>query len=217
MELPNNQTENESIEFKKIELYDFNKTFDENFLEGDEDKYIVIKISKKDNKIGVMTPDVHSLCLSNPEKLIESEELKYLIWDYDTIFGTRYNVFKRYDTNFFDCQERVFFEALIINYKRNRFKNFRWEKSKIGYELGIKRKKLDSIITRFQELGIIDSAIAKMTKKTKNSRNSIGFHFSVNSQRIIELLPEIFSDFDYETVERDILNYLTPDLVRRKR
>lgn len=196
----------------EIKLYDFNKSFDDNFYD-DTDKHIIIKVSKSDENICVTTPDVHSVCLSSTKRMGNMEQLKHLVWDYDTIFGTRYNVFKKYDTKFFDCQERVFFEALIIKYKRKGYKRFRWEKSKIGFELGIKRRKLDSIVKRFKDLGIIKSAECRMTKKAKNSRYSQGFHFTLDSKKIIELLPKIFSKFDYDRVEKDIKRYLSPDLV----
>lgn len=192
-----------------IKLYDFNLLFEENFLHDDEDKHIVIRISAKDNKIDLMF-DKSSVCLSSPKKLLQVSKLHFLIWDYDSIFGTRYNIFKLYNKDFFDCQERVFFESLIIKFKRNKFTPFRWEKTKIGMELGIKRNKRDSIIKRFKELGIIKTATLKSIKNKNGFENS--YFFNLDCQRIYDLLPTIFSEFDYKKVENNIFNYLSPKL-----
>lgn len=189
--------------------YNFKRSFSENLKDG-LDKHIIIKISPDEDIIEVI-PDWTTFFISKPSSLmVEIENLRYFIVDYDTIFGTRYNKFKNYDNKFFSCEERVLFESLIINFKRNDHKEFKWEKKKIGYELGIKRKKLESIISRFKELGIIKYAFSrsKINKDTHRNRNS--FYFNLDCEKIIELLPKIFSKFDYEKVKHDIIKYLNP-------
>lgn len=192
----------------ELQLYDFERSFESNFSDN-EDKHIVIRISKKNNDIHIL-PDIHSKCLSKPDGMIEISQLRYLVWDYDTIFGTRYNIFKSYDKDFFDCQERVLFEALLINFKRKGFKSFKWEKTKITCELGIKRKKIESIIKRFKSLGIIKSTIVKSHKKPIKGIYANSTYFTLDCETIHELLPKIFSRFNYEKIESDLKSYLAP-------
>ncbi|MFL0070082.1 hypothetical protein [Tenacibaculum maritimum] len=198
---------------KELKLYDFSKNFNDNFMD-DEDKHIVIKISKKDNEISVL-PDPYSFCVSEPNKLIDINELKYMVWDYDTIFGVRYNIFKLYNHEFFDCQEIVFFNALLIKFKRNKFKQFRWEKTKIGYELKINRRKLNSMIKKFKELGIIKSTVCKSHKFPIKGVYANATYFKLDCDKIYELLPKILSEFDYEKMEGDLYRYLAPTLKKK--
>ncbi|CAA0204519.1 hypothetical protein [Tenacibaculum maritimum] len=197
------------MEDKILKLYDFDMSFGENFLDNEDDKHIVIRISLKDNKVDLVL-DKSSICVSSPKDLMHISKLSFLAWDYDSIFGTRYNVFKKYDKDFFDCQERVLFEALIIRFKRNHFKPFRWEKTKIGMELGIKRNKRDNIIRRFTQLGIIKSALVRQIRKGDKFSNS--YFFDLDTEKIIELLPKIFSEFDFKKVESNLITYFRPDL-----
>lgn len=194
------------MEKKELITYDFEKSFAHNFID-DEDKYMVIRISNKDDKIEVV-PDIHSVCLSKPSKLLDLAELKYLIWDYDTIFGTRYRIFKNY-SQMLKCDERVLFETLLIQNKANKFKPFRWEKSKIGYELGISRGRIDSAIRKFKEKGIIKSTVTK-SFKTKGKLFDNSTVFTLDCHRIHELIPQIFSSFDYKKMEHDLHKYLAP-------
>ena len=190
------------------DLYDYSKIFSKNVEDG-RDKYLVLKISVNSNQIGPYIPDDFAICLSTPSKLMEIQELEFLIHDYDTIFGIRYPRFRNYDPHFFSCEERVLFEVLLIKFKNNQFKMFRWEKSKIGYELGINRGRRDTIIKKFKSLGIIKSAVAKSCKG-KNGRNANSYFFNLDCNRILELLPEIFSDFNKEEVLHDLKKYLHP-------
>ncbi|MCF1420843.1 hypothetical protein [Mangrovimonas futianensis] len=192
------------------DLFNTNKVFSDNFKDG-KDKYLVLKISIDDNDITPFIPDSFSACLSKPQKLLTDNinELRFLVYDYKTIFGTRYSKFRNYNPRFFNCEERVLFESLLIKFKENEFKTFRWEKSKIGYELGIKRGKRDSIISRFITLGIIKSAVAKACKGP-NNRNANSYFFNLDCQKILDLMPEIFSDYHREDVEHDLHRYLAP-------
>lgn len=194
--------------------YNFRMSFSNNFNDK-RDKYVAIRISLEQNNIEII-PDWTGICLSKPKVLMEFKRLRNLFWDYDTIFGTRYNIFKKYDSQFFNCEERVLFESLIINFKRNGYKEFKWQKSKIGYELGIKRKRLDSIIIKFKHLGIIKTAFNKAKSDPKSQRNVNSFYFNLNCEKIVELLPQIYSQFDYKKVETTLIKYLSPGLKDKK-
>lgn len=207
-------TKNEEEAKQQIKPYNFRQTVAENFSTAGE-RYICIRLSRPEDKIEVL-PDPSSVFLTKPSHLEEVQELRFFIVDYDTLFGTRYNTFKKYDSQFFTCEERVLFEAFLIKYKRANFKQFKWEKSKIGYELGIARKRRDTIIEKFQDLGIIKSAYNRGVSDRDTHRNKNSYYFDLDPYRIVELLPKIFSEFDYEKVEHDIKRYLKPALEEEK-
>jgi len=201
---------NEYLAIPKEDIYNPDLVFSDNFRD-ERDKYLVLKIALDDDSIKNLIPDQFSKCLSTPQKLISSNisYLRTLVHDYDTIFGTRYSKFRNYCPKFFSCEERVFFETLLIKFKQNSFKSFRWEKTKIEYELGIKRGKRDTIIERFEKLGIIKSAGPKSCKG-KNNRNAVSYFFNLDCSRILELIPEIFSEYNRKEVEHDLYKYLAP-------
>ncbi|WP_336126833.1 hypothetical protein [Mesoflavibacter sp. CH_XMU1422-2] len=201
---------NEYLAIPKEDIYNPDLVFSDNFTD-ERDKYLVLKIAFHDDSIKNLIPDQFSKCLSTPQKLNSSNisYLRTLVHDYDTIFGTRYPNFRNYNPRFFSCEERVLFETLIIKFKQEGFKTFRWEKSKIGYELGIKRGKRNTIINRFKNLGIIKSAISKSCKAEKG-RNANSYFFNLDCSRILELIPEIFSEYNRKEVEHDLYKYLAP-------
>jgi len=204
----------EYLAIPKEDLYDFDKVFSENFY-YQRDKFIVLKVCPEDNDISTLIPDTFTKCLSTPEILEKVGRLKFLVMDYDTLFATRYDKIRNYDSNFFSAEERLLFESLLTKFKRNEFKTFRWEKSRIGYELNINRHKRDKIILRFKDLGIIKSATAKSCKG-KNGRNANSYFFNLDCKRILELLPEIYAQLNYEKVKHDLYKYLAPALKEDK-
>lgn len=204
--------ENELVE---INLYDFNLTVSEN-LNKDSESYILLKVDKKE--IGIAEnlyplPDLSSKCLVSIKKLQRQERMNLLIYDYDTLFGTRYPRFKMYNHSFFTCDERVFFEVLLIKFKAADFKRFNWDLSKIQYELGIGRKRLNSIIIKFYNLGIITQKFRSSEgKKIRKSPFHQGTCFNIDPFKIMELLPSIYADFAIDEVRSDIEKYLKPTL-----
>lgn len=195
---------------KEKKPYNFSLTVEENFYEAGE-RYICILMSKPEDEIKIL-PDPFSVILTKPSHFVRGDELRFFIVDYDTIFGTRYKKIKNYNPRFFNCEERVFFESLLIKYRGAGYKEFEWGKNKIGYELGIARKKRDTIITKFKELGIIKTAINRRVSDAKTQRNKKSYYFDLDPNKILDLLPEIFSKFDYQEVEHDIRSYLRPAL-----
>lgn len=189
-------------------LYDLSKEVDENLTDG-KDKYIILKISEGENSIE-RVPDEFARILTKPKSLLKENVsfLRHIFIDYDTLFGVRYKQIKNYNNKVFNLQERVLFETIIIKFKRNDFKPFEWPKRKIEYELGIGRRSCNTILKRFRKAGIIK----KMESIDKFSEQRGGpiktTLFDIDTNRIIELLPEIYSNFSKDKMEKDILKYL---------
>lgn len=202
----------------EIKLYDFTKTVNQNLFENAV-SYILFEVSEKRLEVKETLyplPDNFSTCLVDMEKLKKQMDFTIAVFDYNSIFGMRYSIFKKYDYNFFACDERVFFEGMLIKYKTGGYTRFNWDLSKIMFELGIKRKRLNSIIKRFISLGIITHKFTSIEgkKKRKSSFNQ-GTCFNINPARVIELLPQIFADFAIDQVKNDIEKYLKPGLIKQ--
>ena len=114
--------------YQEIELYDNQKSFDENFEKGSSKKYVLIEINKNQEfYISNMTsviPNPQSKCIIDIEKVEEFGSLEIIPVDYDSIFWVRLLSFEKYKSSFFLCDERVVFEAFLIKYKRFGFKAF---------------------------------------------------------------------------------------------
>lgn len=194
---------------RKIELYDRKKTFKANFKEVNE-KHIVFKISKNDDVIDII-PDLNSFIVTKPSEIRDKMGLMSLIVDYHSHFGLRYNMFKRYNPKFFTCDERIFFEGLLVKFKNADFREFEWAKDKIFYELGIKRSRLDSIIKKFKDLGIINYTTVYALKT--NTRKNKALFFNVNPIKIMELAPKIyFYKYTYFESVKSLRKFLSPVL-----
>jgi hypothetical protein len=91
---------------------------------------------------------------------------------------------QRYNFNFFSTEEVVFFEYVVI--KGRSFicrAEFFHSSETIRRETGIKKHALNSIIKRFVNLGILGIKVKGMPRVK---------YFTLNYQRIIELLPQIY-------------------------
>lgn len=99
------------------------------------------------------------------------------------------NVLKlgRYNFDFFTCEEVVLFEYLIVKGIAFNKKQFYHSGETIRKETGIKEHSLGSITKKFKKLGIISTEVKGMPRVT---------HYSVNYEKIIDLLPKIFKDDD---------------------
>ena len=196
------------MEEKRIEIYDWSKTFKQNFEEINE-RHLVFRISREDNIIELI-PDSSTVIITKPAGVKDHKYLSSLITDYYSLFGLRYNMFKRYNPRFFTCDERIFFEGLLIKFRKSDFKKFEWAKDKILYELGIKRSRLNTIISNFEKLGIIDHAVVHSIK-TKTKKNKASF-FVVNPERIMELTNEIYFKFEISQAQLAMSQFLKPAL-----
>jgi len=209
-------THSEDLEesFQELKLYNHDISFEENFQQDNTSKYILIKV----NPSGSM--DVNNVLSPNDKIVVNMRDYDQFNFDmyfvdYDTIFGTRFLTFIKYDSNFFVCDERVFFEALLIKYKKSSFTSFYWSKERIFKELGIKKDRAEKIISRFKELGII--SVEKKTRSFEGKPQQVNYFF-LHPEKVIELLPKIFADENEEWVfplHRDIKKYLKPGLRKK--
>jgi len=92
--------------------------------------------------------------------------------------------FQRYNFDFLNCEEVVFFEYIVIKglaFKKK--KEFYHSSETIRLETGIKKHSLSTIIKRFQKLGIISIEVKGMPKVK---------YFTVHFPKIVELSHQIY-------------------------
>lgn len=107
---------------------------------------------------------------------------------------------QRYNFKFFSLEEVVFFEYLVVKAKAFGFGQFYHSTETISGETGIKRTKLDSIIGKFGQLGILQVEV-KGFPKVK--------HFKVDFERIHALLAQIYQSAENGKLSADMLKLLT--------
>ena len=200
-------------EVQKIKIYDDSLTFEENFDDLTDVKYALLPIYKTPSNEEIdFSPLLNAGGKVITSKDFESHDLEYYIVDYDSIFGLRLLSYQRYNSHFFDCQERVFFEALLIKQKSFKYKPFYYSCSEIFKELGIKKDKVYSIQKKFIELGIISTS--KKTGIVNNKPAQITY-YTINAIRILALVPEIYIEDYQEKAIENLTIYLKP-LLRQK-
>jgi hypothetical protein len=101
----------------------------------------------------------------------------------DIPIGIFVQKFMEFNFDYLSTEESVFFNYLVVKGQAFKFKEFFHSSETIFNETGIKRKSLESIIKRFEELGIIKVVIKGMPK--------VKF-FGVNYEKISELVPRIY-------------------------
>lgn len=197
-----------------VPLYDLTLDSEENFQDGIETKYILLPI----NKDGVVNETSFTPLLNAGGKIIISNDklrqnmdyvTDFFVVDYNTMFGLRLLVFQKYNSKYFSCDERVFFETLLIKFHAFRFKPFYVSYPTIFNELGIKKDRAITISRKFQRLGFLETEI-----KTKliDGRPSQVTYYHLDTDKILELLPKIYIEEHFEDIERDIKKYLEPAL-----
>jgi hypothetical protein len=197
-----------------VPLYDLTLDSEENFQDGIETKYILLPV----NKDGVVNETSFTPLLNAGGKIVVNndgfrENLDIIsdifIIDYNTMFGLRLLVFQKYNSKFFSCDERVFFETLLIKFHAFRFKPFYISYPTIFNELGIKKDRAITISRKFQRLGFLETEI-----KTKliDGRPSQVTYYHLDTDKILELLPKIYIEEHFEDIDRDIKKYLEPAL-----
>ncbi len=201
--------------FREIELYDNCKCFDKNFELGQNKKYILIEVNK-DEHFTIVQPDSilptpQSKCIIDIKKVEEYSSLEFIPIDYDTFFGLRFLTFIKYDNNFFTCDERVMFEALLIKFKSFNFKSFFWSKEKMQEEVGIKKDRSTKIIDKFIKIGIISKEVRK---SFINNRPMQINYYDLDAYKVIELAPKMFKERENVDLESKLREYLMPALDR---
>jgi hypothetical protein len=112
------------------------------------------------------------------------------------------NVLKlqRYNFSFFDTEEVVLFEYLVV--KGMSFKtrlDFFHSTTTITKETGIKKHSINTIISKFKRLGIIDTVVKGMPRVK---------HFIIIYPKIIELLPNIYQSSENGKLSTDFRKVL---------
>lgn len=198
------------MEKKEILLYDFGKTIEENFSNDQYEKYILLCVHKTEGLYLERN-------LPNPSsKVVVDFDLfqeygfteNHIPIDYDSHFGLRLLAFEEYNSSFMNCDERVFFEALLIKYRSFDFKPFYWSKTVIFQEIGIKKDRANKIVKRFKELGIISAQIKKTTI-SGNPRQIT--YYKINCLTVIKLIPKLFID-RFDEVNVWLSDYLKPGI-----
>ena len=213
--IPNYEEETEDLEeLIDVPLYDLTLDSEENFQDGIETKYILLPI----NKDGVVNETSFTPLLNAGGKIIISNDklrqnmdyvTDFFVVDYNTMFGLRLLVFQKYNIKFFSCDERIFFETLLIKFHAFRFKPFYISYSTIFNELGIKKDRAVTISRKFQKLGFLKTEIITSSIEGKPSQVT---YYHLDTDKIIELLPQIYIEEHHEEIDRDIKKYLEPAL-----
>lgn len=202
--------------FKEIELYDNHKSFEENFEIGANKKYILLEINKEKEfsikNFGDIIPTSQTKCIIDIEKVEDFGNLEFISYDYDTLFGLRLLNFIKYRSDFFTCDERVMFEAMLIKFNRFDFKPFFWSFAKIFEEIGIKKDRATKIIKKFISIGIISQ---KLVKTTIDNRPMQVNYYNLNTETIISLIPSIYEERENVNLEVEIKKYLYPSLKKK--
>lgn len=206
--------EEEEYEFgDDIPLYDLNLTFSENFEDGSTVKYALLPIYKKPRDGQDYTPLLNAgakvIMNKNYEMTDYSEALNYLVFDYDPIFGLRLLTFQKYDSTKINCDERVFFETLIIKFRRFGYKKFFYSFSELQQELGISKDRAKSIIKKFNSMGFLETEI--ITSSIKTGPSQVTF-YKMKAKKIVEVIPEIFKTEFVSDMTEKISEYLKPAL-----
>lgn len=108
---------------------------------------------------------------------------------------------QRYNYEFFNCEEVVFFEYIVV--KGMAFKKkveFFHSSETIRKETGIKKSSLNSIINKFIKLGIISTEVKGMPRVK---------HFKVHFPKIIELFHEIYQLNENGTLPAELSKQLS--------
>ncbi len=210
----NDDFENEIIENEEVVLYDLSLTLEENFQDGITTKHIILPI----NAEGFFMSETYTPLLNAGAKIVMDSEkfannkeilMDFLVLDYDTMFGIRLLTFQKYNSDFFSCDERVFFETLLIKFHYFHFKPFFISYPTVQKELGIKKDRLVTITKKFEKLGFVSKEIK--TSKIDGRPSKITY-YNLDANRIMELLPQIYKRDNLDDINKDLEKYLQPAL-----
>lgn len=197
-----------------VPLYDLSMTNEENFSDGYTTKYILLPIQRN----GVPNENPYSVLLNAGAKIVmksskfdENGEylLDHFILDYDSMFGLRLLSFQKYNSDLFNCDERVFFETLLIKFHRFGFIPFFLSYITIQKELGIKKDRVLTISKKFKALGFLKTEIKTSLIEERPSQVT---YYNIDASKVMELLPEIYIKEHLDFIKRDIEKYLEPAL-----
>lgn len=206
--------ENEITENEEVVLYDLSLTLEENFQGGITTKHIILPI----NAEGFFMSETYTPLLNAGAKIVMDSEkfannkeilMDFFVLDYDTMFGIRLLTFQKYNSDFFSCDERVFFETLLIKFHYFHFKPFFISYPTVQKELGIKKDRLITITKKFEKLGFVTKEVKPSFKDGRPLQIT---YYNLDANRIMELLPQIFNRDNLDDIDKDLKKYLQPAL-----
>lgn len=207
---------------KEISLYDHTLTKEENFAD-DNEKFVLFRVTK-DGEFGVadkenIIPNPLAKCVVNLSVIEDVvEEFTFMPVAYNSFMGVEVLNFMKYNSNFFTCDERVFFITLLVKYKCFDFKPFYWSKEKMFQEIGVKKDRANKIINKFKELGFLST---DLVKAKIDGRPMQVTYFDIDGGKVIDLLPQILHSNEDEDgniyTQPDIEKYLKPSIKKEQK
>lgn len=206
--------ENEIIENEEVVLYDLSLTLEENFQDGITTKHIILPI----NAEGFLMSETYTPLLNAGAKIVMDSKkfannkeilMDFFVIDYDTMFGIRLLTFQKYNSDFFSCDERVFFETLLIKFHYFHFKPFYISYTTLQKELGIKKDRIVTITKKFEKLGFVSKEIKKSFVDGRPSQVTF---YNLDANKIMDLLLQIYKRDNFDEIDKDLKKYLQPAL-----
>lgn len=202
---------NSENNYTELELFDNTIKFEDNFKDGKKERFIILPIYQTDiDKTVNYTPLLNAggkiiipkNFKNNGKTIID----KYLIVDYEPIFGLRWKMFKRYSTKF-NSDERLIYELLLIKYRHYGYKEFFLSFNTILLELGVKETRAKSVIKKFEKLGIITRKVK--IEKYKNNPSQVTYYTLVPN-KILDIQEQIIKSEFLSEVQSELNTYLKP-------
>ena len=200
----------------EIELYDIEKTIEENFEDGSDKKYLLTAVAS-DLKLGFETYDT-TIPTPNSKVVVNMDMLEgeclYAPITYSSFMGIELINFMRFNSKVLDCQERVFLMALLVKYRSFGFKPFYWTKTDIFKEVGIKKDKANSIIETLSKMNLISTEVVK-TKLNGEPRQAT--YFTIKPRNIVSQIDSIFNNDEEFDITEGLKKFLRPGLRKNRK
>ncbi len=201
----------------EIELFDNSISYQENFQDGKDVKYIIVPIHHHDIDKSTNFTNLFNAGgkVIIPKSTTDKRKIKiknYLLVDYEPIFGLRWKMFKRYKTEF-SSDERLVYELLLIKFKHFEYKEFFMSYNDILKELGIRETRARTIIKNFEKNRIITKRV-KLEKYNNNPSKRT--YYTLNPREILKFQDKIIQSAFIEEVTTELKLYLEPVLKKRE-
>lgn len=201
----------------EIELFDNSISYQENFQDGKDVKYLIVPIYHHDIDKSTNFTNLFNAGgkIIIPKSTTDKRKIKikdYLLVDYEPIFGLRWKMFKRYKTDF-SSDERLVYELLLIKFKHFEHKEFFMSYNDILKELGIRETRARTIIKNFEKNRIITKRV-KLEKFNNNPSKRT--YYTLNPREILKFQDKIIQSDFIEEVTTELKLYLEPVLKKRE-
>ena len=200
----------------EIELFDNSISYQENFQDGKDVKYLLVPIYShekyKSNNFTNLFNAGGKIIIPKSTNKGKIKITNYLIVDFEPIFGLRWKMFKRYKTDF-SSDERLVYELLLIKFKHFEYKEFFMSYNDILKELGIRETRARTIIKNFEKNRIITKRV-KLEKFNNNPSKRT--YYTLNPREILKFQDKIIHSDFIEEVTTELKLYLEPVLKKRE-